>query len=122
MLGFAVLDIQSQTQKSSEKETWKHEWTNTDLLVQGAQKGFKMGSLTPPTIYENPNMDLEIPFVVRSQASQNPRKKPQDAKVEAPSMPNDRFGYKKLKIHLQQCQESAILKQWAMVGGGRQKA
>ena len=46
--------------------------------------------------------------------SQHRPRVPQDAKVKASSMPYHKFGQQKPKICLQRCQESTILKQFAI--------
>ena len=51
------------------------------------------------------------PQSVLSCAPQDRPRVPQGAKVEAPSMPNDKFGHHESEICLQKCQESTILKQ-----------
>ena len=52
--------------------------------------------------------------------SQDQPKVPQDAKVEATSMPNDKFGHQESKMRLQICQASTILKQ--SMNNGRRPA
>ena len=54
-----------------------------------------MGPLNRPKINKNPSLDLKVSFLVLPNvpgSSQDRPRVPQDAKVEAPSMPNDTYG------------------------------
>ena len=59
MLVLRPPSIQIQTQKTSEKETWKQAKHNTPLLVQGARKRFKMETRSPPQIENNRSVPQE---------------------------------------------------------------
>ena len=59
-------------------------------------------------------MDLELLFLVLPNVPGSSQV-PQDCTVEAPGMPNDKFGNKNLSM--QKCQESINVKQWAVVEG-----
>ena len=63
----------------------------------------------------------KCPFLC-SPVSQDRFRVPRDAKVEALSKPNNKFGHHKSAICLQNCQEDTILQQWAMVGSPWQRA
>ena len=53
-----------------------------------------MPSLNPPKINKNPSPDREV-FFLCSQVPQDRPELPQDVKVEAPSVPNDKFRHQK---------------------------
>ena len=76
MLRFPILDIQMQTQKPLEKEAWKQASQNTHFLIQGTQKTFKMESLNPLRINENPSMDLKVSFLVLPNVPGSPQGPP----------------------------------------------
>ena len=71
------------------------------------QKSLKMGPLNQLKIDKIQAWTSQVLPNVPGSSQDRPRV-PQDAKVEAPSMPNDTHGHHKPEICLQKCQESAI--------------
>ena len=67
-----------------------------------------MGSLNPSKNNDIPSLDLKACFVV---LSSDRLRVPQDAKVNPPSMPNERFPHEKWQDPLATMLESAILEQ-----------
>ena len=73
------------------------------------QKSSQNGSPKSSKNRQNPSLDLTGSFLVPSNVPGSSQDRPrdlQDAKVEAPSMPNDTHGHHKPEIWSQKCQES----------------
>ena len=78
MLSFPIMDIQIQTQKPLERETWKQAEQNTHL--------FNMGSLNPSKIKRNPCLDFQMSFLVLPNVAgspQGPPRRPSEATKRA---------------------------------------
>ena len=75
----------------SRKRNLEASITKYSLLVQGTQKAFKMRSLNPLEIDKNQAWTSNCPLLC-SPKFQDRLRVSQEARVQAPRMPNDNFG------------------------------
>ena len=94
MLVFGTPDAPESDHKSLTKTTWKQTTTKTTMLAQGARKAIKMGSPNPHKIHKNLSLDPRCPLAY-SKVPLDRLNGPQGPRVEAPGIPNDRFGHPK---------------------------
>ncbi len=107
--------FQSQTPKfrpnNQKKKQPGDRYEQICFFVQKYPNNFQNGSPKSSKNRQNPSLDPTGSFLVPSNvpgSSQDRPRVPQDAKVEAPSMPNDTHGHHKPENWLQKWQESSI--------------
>ena len=116
MLVFPIPDTQIQTQKQQKKQPGNRYEKKTSFLIQKYPTSSQNGSPKSSKNRQNPSLDLTGSFLVPSNVPGSPGspqdrpRVPQDAKVEAPSMPNDTHGYQNpLKINKTQGLDLKVL-------------